>query len=53
MLLDNYDALLDEPWLDSKYDKEFFNILNAIKNNENTSILLTSCNPHISMPGTY
>jgi hypothetical protein len=49
LLFDNYDALLDNPWLDTRYGKEFFHNLNAIKNKKNFSILCTTCRPHRSM----
>lgn len=50
LLMDNYDALLDNTKLDGKYDKDFFDDLNFIKNNSGISLLCTSSQPHNTLP---
>jgi hypothetical protein len=50
LLLDNYDALLNNPDMDGAYDVEFFDDLNAIKNRDNVSLLCTSCRAHNTLP---
>ncbi|MCP4149538.1 MAG: AAA family ATPase, partial [bacterium] len=46
LFLDNYDVLLNNTRLDGKYDKDFFDDLNFIKNKDNVSLLCTTCEPH-------
>jgi hypothetical protein len=50
LLLDNYDALLDNPKMDGAYDVEFFDDLNAIKSKDNVSLLCTSRCAHNTLP---
>ena len=50
VFLDNYDALLDNPKIDGKFDVNFFDDLNAIKNRDNVSLLCITCRPHNTLP---
>lgn len=47
---DNYDALLNNIHIDEKYDKDFFDDLNFLKNKGNMSLLCPTCKPHNSLP---
>lgn len=47
---DNYDALLDNIRIDAKYDKDFFDDLNFLKNQGNVSLLCATCEPHNALP---
>lgn len=46
ILLHNFDALLDNPSMDSLYDIEFFNALNYIKSKEYISLVCVTLQPH-------
>ena len=46
MLIDNFDAVLDNPELDSKYTRSFFDTLNSFKNQANISLLCATTKPH-------
>ncbi len=50
VFLDNYDALLDNPKIDGKFDVNFFDDLNAIKNKDNVFLLCITCRPHNTLP---
>jgi hypothetical protein len=51
VFLDNYDALLGNPDMDSKgYNVDFFYVLDFIKNKDNISLLCTTCKVHHSLP---
>jgi hypothetical protein len=47
--IDNYDAILQELNMDNKFNEEFFNDLNSIKNRTNVSLLCTSKIAHDKM----
>lgn len=48
--LDNYDALLDNTRNHEKYDKDFFDDLNFLKNKGNVTLLCTTEEPHNALP---
>jgi len=49
LMLDNFDALQDNPQLGPHYTMDFFNDLNVLKNRDNISLLITTCDPHKSV----
>jgi len=49
LLIDNYDAILQELKMDIEYDEDFFNDLNVIKNMHHVSILCSTKVPHNNM----
>ncbi len=48
--LDNYDALLGNVNKDDKYNVDFFNDLNYLKNRDNVVLLCTTSHPHSTLP---
>ncbi|MCI0471468.1 MAG: ATP-binding protein [Candidatus Aminicenantes bacterium] len=50
ILMDNYDALLDNPQVDQGYDVGFFDDLNYIKNKKNIALLCATSRPHNALP---
>ncbi len=48
--LDNYDALLGNVNKDDKYNVDFFDDLNYLKNRDNVVLLCTSSLPHSTLP---
>jgi hypothetical protein len=50
ILLGNCDALLNNHSLDVKYNRNFFDDLNYLKNQSHISLLCTTCVPHSSLP---
>lgn len=48
--LDNYDALLGNVNKDDKYNVDFFDDLNYLKNQDNVVLLCTTSHPHTTLP---
>jgi len=46
ILIDYFDAVLDNPELDSQYTRSFFDTLNSFKNKPNISLLCATEKPH-------
>jgi len=46
ILIDNFDAILDNTELDKKYTRSFFDTLNSLKNKSNISLLCATTKPH-------
>lgn len=48
--LDNYDALLGNVNKDDRYNVDFFDDLNYLKNRDNVVLLCTTSHPHTTLP---
>ena len=46
LLLDNFDALLDNPAVDPKYDTTFYDALNYCRNKPNIALICATAAPH-------